>query len=241
MPGQDIGRDKKCKDCGETKPLSAFYQRKEKRYLSTEYSSCCLPCRSARDKKWKKKNPEKVKGYRKKYYWKNQERTREYQKRENRENRIKVINHYGGKGQCCGEARIEFLAIDHKNNDGNKERKSLGDKRSWYLALRNGLPDSYQVLCHNCNLAKAFYGNGVCPYNNMHLTLRDKLKGEVEGIDNPYPKDIFSEISEKEWKKIGEVIEKNFSFSIDRISGNLYRRGFKIALSDILNLLETLE
>ena len=82
--------------------------------------------------------------------------------------RSEVINKYGGKCRCCGEAVYEFLAIDHINNDGHKERKEFfgsqkGSSYRFYLKLRKEkLRDDLQVLCHNCNMAKAMYGR--CPH-----------------------------------------------------------------------------
>lgn len=67
---------------------------------------------------------------------------------------------------CCGESTIEFLAIDHTNNNGMEHRKitkGSGSKTYSWL-LKNNYPDGFQVLCHNCNLAKGCYGK--CPHEN---------------------------------------------------------------------------
>ena len=83
--------------------------------------------------------------------------------------RSEVIAKYGGTCTCCGETQIEFLVIDHKNNDGNKERRTLygtnrGSSSSWYSKLkREDVRHDLQVLCNNCNIAKAFYGS--CPHS----------------------------------------------------------------------------
>jgi hypothetical protein len=81
--------------------------------------------------------------------------------------RIAVINHYGGKCVCCGENNIEFLAIDHIDGGGNKHRNELGGggSRFYLWARKNNYPEGYQVLCHNCNMAKGFYGE--CPHERM--------------------------------------------------------------------------
>ena len=73
-----------------------------------------------------------------------------------------VIMAYGGKCACCGEDRYEFLAIDHKNGGGNAHRRSTGNHIMTNWLFKNGFPDGFQVLCHNCNMAKAFYGK--CPH-----------------------------------------------------------------------------
>lgn len=83
--------------------------------------------------------------------------------------RAEVIAKYGGKCECCDEDKMEFLAIDHKNRDGNVERRSLfgrqgGGSYAWYLKLRReAVRDDLRVLCHNCNVSHAFYG--YCPHN----------------------------------------------------------------------------
>lgn len=68
---------------------------------------------------------------------------------------------------CCGEKRIEFLAIDHVDGGGNLQRKSLGLRTGEhfysYLA-QQGYPAGYRVLCHNCNCALGWYG--YCPHTS---------------------------------------------------------------------------
>lgn len=76
-----------------------------------------------------------------------------------------IIAYYSdGKNccNCCGEKQIQFLSVDHIDNDGYKHRKIIGPGRlNWWL-LRNYLPDGFQILCFNCNTAKGFYGK--CPH-----------------------------------------------------------------------------
>lgn len=72
---------------------------------------------------------------------------------------------YGGTCRCCSESRNEFLAIDHVNGGGNKHRLELevGGSAGFYTWLkRNGFPPVFQVLCHNCNMARSIYGR--CPH-----------------------------------------------------------------------------
>lgn len=76
-----------------------------------------------------------------------------------------VFQHYGCKCACCGEATLEFLGIDHVNGGGNKHRRET--LRSYcnnvYLWLKkNDYPEGFQLLCHNCNMAKGLYG--TCPH-----------------------------------------------------------------------------
>lgn len=89
--------------------------------------------------------------------------------------KAKVIAGYGGKCECCGESRPEFMTIDHKNNDGNKERKKYGRLKNGkvylgyatYIIYRkliheNFPRDRYRLLCYNCNCARGAFG--YCPH-----------------------------------------------------------------------------
>jgi len=81
---------------------------------------------------------------------------RQYQKR-------LVINYYGNKCFCCGEENIQFLTIDHINNDGCKQNKNerIGLYR-WII--KNNFPKNiFQVACYNCNCARD-KNNGICPH-----------------------------------------------------------------------------
>lgn len=93
---------------------------------------------------------------------------REGETQERRENRIKVLQAYGGnppKCACCGENHVEFLQIDHTNGGGNKHRKQVGTSgggRFYLWLIKNNFPDGFRVLCANCNLSRGFYG--YCPH-----------------------------------------------------------------------------
>lgn len=76
----------------------------------------------------------------------------------------KVFDYYGGKCACCGETERGFLTIDHVNNDGANQRKTLPSDRLPAWLVRNGFPEGYQILCWNCNCGRANNG-GVCPHH----------------------------------------------------------------------------
>lgn len=99
------------------------------------------------------------------------ERTNYMQRTRLQKKREIVLFYYGGNPPhcaCCGEKEIKFLSIDHINGDGNKHRLEIfGTKKGGSISIwliRNGFPEGYQVLCHNCNMAKAFYGG--CPHKS---------------------------------------------------------------------------
>jgi len=95
-------------------------------------------------------------------------RKSEYRKRRARqradEKRI-VFEHYGNRCSCCGESELCFLAIDHIDGDGNNHRKKIGKWGSGFFKwlIKNGFPEGFQILCHNCNMGKHLNG-GICPH-----------------------------------------------------------------------------
>ena len=153
----------KCERCGKQTAHTSTIQK------------YCPECRTERRREIKRiseakrradpnklqKQKEYQKKYRKSY---NKERGRELAKQRRFEQRLEVIKYYGGRCSCCGESDPCFLAIDHINGGGNKHRKSLGQAHCitprWYI--KNNFPKGFQVLCHNCNMAKGLYGR--CPH-----------------------------------------------------------------------------
>lgn len=94
----------------------------------------------------------------------------ERNRKRNNEIRYVCLGHYSNglvQCNCCGEKQIKFLALDHINGGGNKHRKQIGIKGKggniYLWIIRENFPNGFQVLCHNCNMAKAYYGQ--CPHN----------------------------------------------------------------------------
>jgi len=81
----------------------------------------------------------------------------------NQRAKIEVLNMYGPKCVCCSETDPDKLTIDHIDGGGSKEKQSY-PSRNVYLFLRGKDPDrsKFQVLCQNCNQAKASFGR--CPH-----------------------------------------------------------------------------
>jgi len=100
----------------------------------------------------------------KEYYRKNIEKKRQYARKYNKKLRQIVVKGYGGKCSCCGENNFEFLALDHVNGGGNKERiNGVHSYTVYRRVIKENFPSEYRILCHNCNLALGFYG--YCPHN----------------------------------------------------------------------------
>jgi len=119
---------------------------------------------------WRWKNMDKVKKYSSKSVTKNRDRINTRARNRCRRIRIETLRHYGGKCTCCGENHMEFLSIDHMRGNGQKHRRENGISSIYDWLRKSNYPTKdFQILCHNCNLAKGFYG--YCPHK------KEKNKG----------------------------------------------------------------
>ena len=103
------------------------------------------------------------------------------QKKHLTKQRLKVLQYYSKHlsnndipcCRCCGEkSHIEFLSIDHiagkREMDSEPELMKLGYSSRFASnglvrwITKNNFPKGFQILCHNCNMAKGFYGK--CPH-----------------------------------------------------------------------------
>ena len=87
---------------------------------------------------------------------------------------MKVLAHYSNGAltcACCADPTYEFLSIDHVLGGGTQHRKSLGSKYIYNWLIQNKFPAGYQVLCHNCNMAKTFYKQ--CPHKQFFTETED--------------------------------------------------------------------
>lgn len=130
--------------------LSTSYHN-GKKYCYQRY--ICGPCQN-----------KKMRDYRAKH----RERHRAWAREYSIKRRKQVLAHYSDgtmRCKCCGDDTYEFLALDHKNNDGAAHRGSVGmmyAQNTVSYVFKHKFPPIYQVLCHNCNMAKALYK--VCPH-----------------------------------------------------------------------------
>jgi hypothetical protein len=152
---------KLCRRCRLPKPLKDFgiEDGRRRHVYDALNSNTCAVCRKYGAQKAKeiraRWTPEKM-------------RAEKAEKVEyHRSQRLKLLAAYGDRCACCKETTPEFLAVDHVNNDGHLHRKVVGyDIAAMYRwAKKHNFPDTLQILCHNCNLAKAFYGR--CPHQSV--------------------------------------------------------------------------
>ena len=121
------------------------------------------------DKVWRAAHPgyqaAAAKKVRSKYTPEKRQKAVEYRRTWNAKLRSDVLEAYGDECACCGENEPKFLSIDHPNNDGAEHRRRIGVNSGFHFYLwlrREGFPEGFQVLCHNCNQAKGSYGQ--CPH-----------------------------------------------------------------------------
>lgn len=80
-----------------------------------------------------------------------------------------ILRAYGGDRPqcvCCGEGTYYFLAIDHIDGGGHKQRKELGSGGFYTWIRKNNYPPGLRILCHNCNYGRQLNG-GICPHEDQ--------------------------------------------------------------------------
>jgi hypothetical protein len=144
-------------------------------------------------KKWDKENVEKRRLYTRRHDAKREgtpERKAMHSSvayRRHHRTKLGVLKQYGMKCVYCGEDHYEFLCIDHINDDGRAHRDTPEYKKYarggmfGYLSKTEYRPDLYQVLCHNCNAAKQYYG--IKPGGNKFKSIEEweRLSGKRNG------------------------------------------------------------
>lgn len=189
-PYQAKGRKYCSWDCRSPNAGLSYSERAKIRRESLKKSNLCIDCGvsstidSVRCEKCAELSKERNRIYRKDHsgekYKKHKERLETdpaYKEKYNKsrsefawKKRLKVIDLFGGKCECCGETTKEWLELDHVNQDGKKHRAEVG--RGLRL-LRDILkrPTAYKirVLCANCHVAITRYG--ICP----HQTIKNEI------------------------------------------------------------------
>lgn len=174
--------EKNCTRCLRLLSISQFGPQKAG---ANGLQSRCKECLAELQRTLRAANREKIRAYYKAYRLKNLEREREKDRRYRARNpeirrqrcrqwkeslKLEMITAYGGKCRCCGEcSHPAFMTIDHIFNDGYKERH-ISNKANFYYHLKKleWPQDRYQLLCWNCNMAKAKNGN-ICPHEEARL------------------------------------------------------------------------
>lgn len=112
----------------------------------------------SRYKKWYYENHDRAKALKRASMLKRRQQNPELHRKQSRESkaRLKAVlfDMYGHVCVRCGFDDKRALTLDHKNNNGNEERRLLGERGVYLKAKNNYLPNEYQILCMNCQFIK---------------------------------------------------------------------------------------
>jgi len=117
------------------------------------------------------------KDYLKSYYQNNQDKLITNSQWHYKNNRYENLYWYSNglmKCNICGENHIEFLCIDHIDDNGADHRREIGNGggRIYRYLINNNFPEGYQVLCNNCNYLKEYDRIHNKEYSNqVHATI----------------------------------------------------------------------
>lgn len=144
--------------------MSEFYVNRHPRCEGGKYQAYCKKCTIELRSDWyyKKGGKEKVSIKSKKYRDSHKALFIDRRRKWNWDSKMDIINKYGGKCECCGETNPKFLSVDHIKGKGNEHRKTIGTVSIYIWLRKNNYPSGFQILCYNCNNAKAYWG--VCPH-----------------------------------------------------------------------------
>lgn len=170
MPYKDhqkkLEYDRQYKEARGLRGLCSCGQPKEDRRRKWCYSCKPLFHKYEADKNYRAAHPEKTRSYARTYHQKL---------------RHEAIMAYGGYRCACPGCDVttpEFLGLDHIHGGGNAERRRVNHNLFSWLK-KQGWPAGYQVLCHNCNLSKGFYGE--CPHANVLKLILKNLSSDPVG------------------------------------------------------------
>lgn len=68
--------------------------------------------------------------------------------------KLRLFVMYGRVCASCGFSDMRALSLDNIKNNGNEERRLLGERGVYRKAKAVYAPDDYQILCMNCQFIK---------------------------------------------------------------------------------------
>jgi len=191
---------KKCSLCKEEQPADIKHFRWIKRGKG-RWDSWCRKCYARRTREYNAKHPDERRSrdqaYRARTLETRRAYGRKYGKEYNAREAVKVWKreHHRRLKQkcfdayregliiacgCCNESTLDFLTLDHANNDGKNHREALGGRRNgprfYKWLLDNNCPQDLglRILCMNCNWAR-HWNSGICPHEVERRRLAIKL------------------------------------------------------------------
>jgi hypothetical protein len=192
------GRQPRCKSCVKNYHKDVYYIKnkdkiikQQKAYVldnklkvkqyQKEYRLKNKEKEAQRVKKWILNNPEKHTQYNKEYNLKHREKHHVQMSKIVKTRKQTVLSLCGGAiCRHCGATNINFLCLDHINNDGTLDRKKHGAGHNMYRAIINGKIDTkkMQVLCYNCNQKKEM-NRKRRNKSNRNTRYKNKLREQI--------------------------------------------------------------
>lgn len=117
-------------------------------------------------------NPEKYRKAARDWFLKNRDRALETNRKWRQSMKLSIFSHYSSgtmSCKCCGEKTLEFLTLDHINNNGTKLRKTYanGGHQHYRKIIKEKFPEGFQILCYNCNCGRAKTKDKKCPHEKV--------------------------------------------------------------------------
>ena len=121
--------------------------------------------------------------------------------------RLEVLRHYSSDLCCaiCGEDHYEFLALDHIHG-GEKAHRGLGVSETYWRSFKkNGWPEGFRVLCHNCNLEYRDAYSRKLPRKDESLVSHTKSAIRSRKLYNDHP-DWFKRYRQVAWLRLKKEV-----------------------------------
>jgi len=151
------------RDTSQTNSGLSPNERRKRRRRARRKKGLCIECKKPTNGFYA---CEDCRRQRSEYQQSNKQRFKERQQKYQKERKRQVFEHYGTECECCGETELDFLTLDHPNDDGAEHRAEVGAGQKFYQWLiKNEFPDTFELrtLCSNCNNGRRVNG-GVCPH-----------------------------------------------------------------------------
>lgn len=75
---------------------------------------------------------------------------------------------------------------------------------------------------------EAIQGASEKPQLGEQRSVSKSLTEVMASLELPWPEDVFSKVSDNDWSDIDDWLRENKGYAIDRVSGHLMRRGWKV-------------
>lgn len=159
-------KEKECFKCKNIKSFDEFSGQKRNK---DGKASWCKQCHREYTIRRQKENPEKMNVATMRWAKKNPEKVKATHRKRYVKDKKEIMSRLGNKCVCCGEAELEFLSLDHINNDGHLDRKVTGCSGvSFYAYLLRKVEfleekiKTLRILCMNCHISISKDVNSVC-------------------------------------------------------------------------------